>query len=61
VYLARQRPPTGFTGRILHTYEFGRSWGPVPAVAPQWDEGILAMLREAGIDLAPSDRGIPKD
>jgi NAD(P)-dependent dehydrogenase (short-subunit alcohol dehydrogenase family) len=36
------------TGRILHTYGFGCSWGPVPATAPQWDGLICSMLRDAG-------------
>jgi hypothetical protein len=34
----------------VHTYQFGRSWGPKTAQPPQWDEHIRAILRAAGID-----------
>lgn len=49
LHLAEQRPPEGMTGQILHTYQYGRGWGPAPANPPQWDEEIVHILREAGI------------
>jgi NAD(P)-dependent dehydrogenase (short-subunit alcohol dehydrogenase family) len=48
VHLAEQRSETGMTGRVLHTYEFGRSWGPAFETPPEWDDDIVAMLSEAG-------------
>jgi NAD(P)-dependent dehydrogenase (short-subunit alcohol dehydrogenase family) len=50
VHLAQQRPQDGFTGKIVHTYQFGRSWGPKPEQPPQWNEHIRAILRDAGIN-----------
>lgn len=49
IWLAEQRPPEGLTGQVLHTYQYGRSWGPRPANPPQWDEDIIHILKEAGI------------
>lgn len=46
VHLAAQRPADGLTGRILHTYEYGRSWGPDGA-RPLTD-AIRDMLRVSG-------------
>jgi citronellol/citronellal dehydrogenase len=46
VHLAGVRPNGGFTGKILHTYRYGREWGPVPETPPQWDEHILGILRQ---------------
>jgi 3-oxoacyl-[acyl-carrier protein] reductase len=46
LHLAQARPGAGPTGQVLHTYEFGRSWGPKPAAAAQWDEEITTLLRE---------------
>jgi NAD(P)-dependent dehydrogenase (short-subunit alcohol dehydrogenase family) len=51
VHLARQRPKEGgLSARILHTYGYGRSWGPRPATPPQLNENILAMLDRYGSD-----------
>jgi NAD(P)-dependent dehydrogenase (short-subunit alcohol dehydrogenase family) len=47
VHLAAQRPADGLTGRILHTYEFGRSWGPQPG--PARTDAIRDMLRVSGV------------
>jgi NAD(P)-dependent dehydrogenase (short-subunit alcohol dehydrogenase family) len=49
VHLGMQRPPDGLTGRILHTYGYGRAWGPTPPTPPLWDPDIVAILRDAGI------------
>ena len=46
VHLAAQRPADGFTGRILHTYDYGRSWGPTPP--PPLTDAIRDMLRASG-------------
>jgi len=48
VHLAQQRPAEGLTGEILHTYTYGRSWGPKPATPPQLDEHLVAILEEFG-------------
>lgn len=49
VHLAAQRPADGgLTGQILHTYQFGRSWGPKRA-ARTWDTDITAILEQAGL------------
>ena len=42
VHLARARPPE--TGRVLHTYAFGRSWGPTGGPPPQRSAAIRALL-----------------
>ena len=50
VHLARQRPKAGgMTGAILHTYHYGRDWGPTPATPPDWDADVRHILREAGL------------
>lgn len=49
VHLARQRPKEGgFSGRVLHTYGYGSSWGPKAATPPQWNASIQAILAEHG-------------
>lgn len=50
VHLAGQRPVNGLTGQILHTYQFGRLWGPKPATPINWSPEIKAILREAGLE-----------
>jgi NAD(P)-dependent dehydrogenase (short-subunit alcohol dehydrogenase family) len=49
LHLAQARPGDGPTGQVLHTYEFGRSWGPKPEAPPHWDEAISTLLREFGL------------
>lgn len=49
LHLAQARPRDGLTGQVLHTYEFGRAWGPKPPAPAEWDEEITTMLREAGV------------
>lgn len=50
VHLASQRPSAGgLTGAILHTYQYGRSWGPIHADPPIWDEDVRHILAEAGL------------
>lgn len=46
VHLAAQRPADGLSGEIVHTYEYGRSWGP-SAERPMTD-AIRDMLRVSG-------------
>jgi NAD(P)-dependent dehydrogenase (short-subunit alcohol dehydrogenase family) len=49
VHLARQRASDGITGRRLHTYEYGRSWGPAWDPPREWNEHIRQLLRDAGV------------
>lgn len=45
-WLGRQRPTDGgLTGKILHTYTFGDSWGVKPDERPKRNEHILAVMR----------------
>jgi NAD(P)-dependent dehydrogenase (short-subunit alcohol dehydrogenase family) len=49
VWLARQRPKDGgVTGQILHTYQFGHSFGPHAPPRTDHDEVLRGLLREAG-------------
>lgn len=50
VHLARQRPADGITGQILHTYDYGRGWGPQLKGQGFWDADIARLLRQSGID-----------
>jgi NAD(P)-dependent dehydrogenase (short-subunit alcohol dehydrogenase family) len=51
LHLARQRPKEGgVTGRVFHTYEYGRTFGPGEAASRPYDEVLTALLREAGFD-----------
>lgn len=45
VHLAAQRPENGIAGELLHTYEYGETWGPTPNQPPQRDDRLVEMLR----------------
>jgi hypothetical protein len=47
VHLAAQRPPSGFSGEVVHTYEYGTRWGPEFTAPPQRDERLAKMLEYA--------------
>jgi NAD(P)-dependent dehydrogenase (short-subunit alcohol dehydrogenase family) len=56
LHLAAQRPRDGGrTGQVLHTYEFGRSWGPRPSSPPTWDSELTAILRAGRLETAPAE------
>jgi NAD(P)-dependent dehydrogenase (short-subunit alcohol dehydrogenase family) len=57
LHLAAQRPGEGgLTGHVLHTYQFGRSWGPAPIPRQNWDSELAAILRDAGLETTPTDQ-----
>jgi NAD(P)-dependent dehydrogenase (short-subunit alcohol dehydrogenase family) len=43
VWLSGARP-SDVTGKLLHTYTFGESWGPTSGSPPQWSPEILKIL-----------------
>ena len=47
VHLAAQRMPEGFSGEVVHTYEYGTHWGPEFTEPPQRDERLAKMLSYA--------------
>ena len=47
VHLAAQRLPGGFSGEVVHTYEYGKHWGPEFTEPPQRDERLTKMLSYA--------------
>lgn len=47
VHLAAQRMPGGFSGEVVHTYEYGTHWGPEFTQPPQRDERLAKMLSYA--------------
>jgi NAD(P)-dependent dehydrogenase (short-subunit alcohol dehydrogenase family) len=49
IHLALQRPGSGMTGELLHTFHFGRTWGPKLPGQGRWDPEIGELLDEMGI------------
>ena len=47
VHLAAQRMPDGIGGQVVHTYEYGKHWGPEIATPPEGDERLVKMLSYA--------------